>query len=400
MIRLALPLVLTLAVQALVSMASLTAPVLAPEASSALGLDESLIGVFVGLIYAGAMLSAIASGDLVRRFGPIRMSQASLVLCGLGLSVAALGSVPALIAGALLIGLGYGPVTPASSHILARTTPAHRMGLTFSLKQTGVPLGGALAGGLVPSLVAYWTWRGAAAAVAASCLVMALAVQVIRPMFDADREPGRRVSVGSTVGMLRTVLVVPAIRDLAVCSILFASMQLILTTYLVTVLTVSWGMALVTAGLVLAAAQGAGVAGRLLWGWLADGRVEPRRLLGLLALVIAGCAIAFYALSPDWPIGLVVAVSMLFGGTAIGWNGVFLAEIARVAPPGMAGAATGASLFMTYFGVVVGPPVFAAIVGLTGSYATGFLIFGLIVVPMGLLLAATRARPLVSEPGE
>jgi hypothetical protein len=30
------------------------------------------------------------------------------------------------------------------------------------LKQTGVPLGGALAGALVPTFVVLWGWRGAA----------------------------------------------------------------------------------------------------------------------------------------------------------------------------------------------------------------------------------------------
>ncbi|WP_417276298.1 hypothetical protein [Castellaniella sp.] len=46
--------------------------------------------------------------------------------------------------GALLIGLGYGPITPA-----------HRMSFVFSIKQTGVPLGGVLAGLVVPGL-AQW----------------------------------------------------------------------------------------------------------------------------------------------------------------------------------------------------------------------------------------------------
>ncbi len=78
MIAFALPLILTLAVQALVSGASLTAPVLAPEASVSLGLDGSLVGVCVGLICAAAMLSSLASDDLVRRFGAIRMSRISL----------------------------------------------------------------------------------------------------------------------------------------------------------------------------------------------------------------------------------------------------------------------------------------------------------------------------------
>ena len=66
----------------------------------------------------------------------------------------------------LLIGLGYGPITPASSHVLARTASPRRMALTFSLKQTGVPLGAALAGAALPLLAVGSGWRTALLSVA------------------------------------------------------------------------------------------------------------------------------------------------------------------------------------------------------------------------------------------
>lgn len=65
------------------------------------------------------LAASLVSGPLMQRFGAIRLSQACLV------------------------------ATQASSHILARSTPPQRLPLVFSLKQTGVPLGGALAGAVV-----------------------------------------------------------------------------------------------------------------------------------------------------------------------------------------------------------------------------------------------------------
>jgi hypothetical protein len=66
-------------------------------------------------------------------------------------------------------------------------------------------------------------------------------------------------------------------------------------------------------------------------------------------------------------------VSFLYGLTATGWNGVYLSEVARIAPPGKAAAATGASLAMTYAGVVVLPLMFWLIVAISDSYAAAFL---------------------------
>ena len=391
----AIPLATTLAVQALVSMAALTAPVLAPEAASALGIPATLVGVFVALIYVGAMLSSLASGNLVVRYGAIRVSQVCLVLCGAGLALAALGSPALMAAAALLIGLGYGPVTPASSHILARTTPAHLMGFMFSLKQTGVPLGGALAGALVPGFVMLWGWQGAVLAVCAACVLMAVLAQPTRAGFDADRDPARRISLSGVFRPLALVFAYPRVRDLAICTFFFGAMQLCLTTYLVTYLTTAYGMPLVTAGLVLALTQGAGVGGRLVWGLVADRWITPRRLLSLLAFAMATASLLTAAFSPHWPLVAVIAVSMIFGATAIGWNGVYLAEVARLAPEGQAGVLTGGTLFFTYFGVVAGPPAFAALVEASGSFAAGYAAIGAVILAIGASLVLTHGRQSV-----
>ena len=83
-------------------------------------------------------------------------------------------------------------------------------------------------------------------------------------------------------------------------------------------------------------------------------------------------------------------VCALFGVTAIGWNGVQLAEVARHSPRGHAGAVTGAAGFISFSGVVAGPPVFALMATSTGSYATGFGLMGLASLACGARLLRRR----------
>jgi MFS family permease len=52
---------------------------------------------------------------------------------------------------------------------------------------------------------------------------------------------------------------------------------------------------------------------------------------------------------------------------------VYLAEVAREAPPGQASIATGGTLAITFLGVVMGPPAFGALSAATGSYRIGFV---------------------------
>ena len=97
--------------------------------------------------------------------------------------------------GAVLMGMGYGPLNPASSHLLNRVSPPRHLSKIFSLKQTGVPLGAVLAGALLPPLVLWGGWRVAVWVVAGTCAMLALALQPLRAAFDTDRQAGARVGL-------------------------------------------------------------------------------------------------------------------------------------------------------------------------------------------------------------
>ncbi len=390
-----LPLAATLAIQALVAMATITVPVLAPAASDELHLSAGLIGLYVSLVYLGSMVSSAASADLIRRIGAIRFSQYCLVMCAVGLALLTFGTMPALIASALVLGLGYGPVTPASSHILAKTTPPHMMSFVFSVKQTGVPLGGALAGIVVPPLVLLGGWRLSALVVAGLCVLTAVVAQAIRAENDADRDPKRPISARGPFRALALVATDANVRRLALSSFFFSALQLCLTTYLVTYLANQLGYTLVEAGLMLAVATTAGIVGRIAWGAAADRSGRPAAVLGLVGIAMAAAAGAMAISSPDWPRAAMIVLCAAFGGTAIGWNGVYLAEVAREAPEGKTVEATGGALFFTFFGVLITPPLFAAIVEGGGSYGMAFAVVAVPPLLCGLWLlarAAPRAR--------
>lgn len=365
-------LAVTLAIQAMVSMALLTLPVMAPVVAAALGVSSAYVGVYVALVYVGAIVASLAAGTAVARFGAIRISQAGLLVCGLGLALCAVKSVPVIALGALLIGIGYGPVTPASSHLLARTTSARSLSLVFSVKQTGVPLGGVLAGLIVPSLLLVTGWQGALLLVALLCLVCAVMAQPMRREMDLDRNPLCRLSLGHLAQPLRLVLSHRSLSMLAACSFFFSATQLSLVTYLVTFLHDSLGQDLVAAGIALSVSQFAGVGGRVFWGYVSDRFLGARRMLALLAGLMALSSLATALLSTSMPAVLLMGILAVFGASAIGWNGVYLAEVARQAPKGQASLATGGTLAVTFFGVVLGPPLFGALSGLFGSYRAGY----------------------------
>lgn len=381
---------LTLAVQAAVSMSAIAVPVLMPVASGELNVPPSYVGIFMSLIYLGATASAPLSGYFVDRFGPIGVSQACLGLTALGLGAVAIPSVPMVAAGTLLMGVGYGPVTPASSHLLVRTTPYAMMSVVFSIKQTGVPLGGALAGAIVPHLVAHFGWKLSAICVGALCVALGLGLQPFRKRFDRERSRLSRLSWKNVSRAIEITMLQPGLRQIVLSSFFFSTMQLCLVSFIVTYLIEAVGMTLVRAGIVLSAAQASGIIGRVVWGALADRLVKPRRLLGFLGIAMAAGALSAAAFSPQWPYAAILTVSALFGAAAIGWNGVYLAEVARVATPEHAGTATGGSLFFTFLGILLGLPAFSLIIDLSDSYAVGFGVAAAATLACGAVMAFSQ----------
>ncbi len=369
-----------LAVLTLAAMSTHTVSVLAPEAAPAIGVPAAYIGAFVSITFTSAMLSGAVTGTFVGRFGAVRVCQISMLAAALGMSVLVLATVPAAIVCAILLGLAHGPFNPASAHILMKVSTPESRPLVFSIKQSGVPVGGVLAGALAPTLVVLIGWQGAALAVGALALAVLAALQPLRRKFDADRNPGHRLSSISVMTPLRLVFSHRGLRPLALSAFAYAGCQLSVAGFFVVYLTDAVDVPLVRAGLVFALLQLAGVCGRVLLGAVAGRLVPAHRILILLGLLIAFGLVMMALITPQWPLLLIIAVAALLGASSLGWNGVNLSEIATRAPEGQISEATGGVQFVMFAGIVVVPPLFGALVNLMHDYTIAFLLLAALAI--------------------
>lgn len=388
------PLAAMMLVQTMTAMALVIVPVLAPEIAASLDVDTATVGLHQSIAFAGAACLALLSGSLVLRHGGVRVNQASVVLSAAGVGLAVTGAVPVVALGAVLAGMGYGLATPGASHVLARVTPPARRGLVFSVKQSAVPLGGLIAGVLFPPVAERfgWVW----AIVLACCMVLsaALLIQPLRARLDDDRNPAHRVRINAPGQSIRLVLATPRLRPLALVAFSFGAMQLSLFAFFVTYLVERVGLDLVTAGLLFSVMQGAGFVARVGWGWVSDRWVSARPLLAGLGAGIMATTVVATTFSEAWSLAGLAAASAALGLTAVGWNGIYLAEVARVVPTGKVGLATGGVLMFTFLGVVLGPSSFGAVLALTGSYGAAFIAID------ALVLATVVALVIRPRPGE
>jgi predicted MFS family arabinose efflux permease len=379
----------TTAIQAVGTMAVLVVPAIAPKIAQTIGVPAGRVGFQISLLYLAAMFGSLAAGTLVARLGPCRSGQIAMLLTAAGSILAAIGNLVTLLLGSLVIGAAYGIINPASSDLLIRNVPPARRNLFFSIKQTGVPLGGMIIGLLAPWTALRVSWSAPLWIVAASAVALAAASQPHRAGWDAHRDASVKLS-GLSVGGFRSLAQSPALVRLACASFCFAAIQLCLLAFLVVLLVEELGFDLISAGAILAAVQVVGALGRILWGIVADRLRNGLAVLLGLALLMALSSAAVVGLSPAGPKFLIIAVFQVLGISAVGWNGVFLSEIARLSPPRAIGLTTGAAMFVTFMGVVAGPPVFSALQSLLRSYAWSYALLVVLALIAAVLIRAAQ----------
>ncbi|MCO5101690.1 MAG: MFS transporter [Burkholderiaceae bacterium] len=420
-----LALFVTLGVQMLASLVLSAPSVLAPAVAPQLGFAPERVGLFVGVAYLMAMLSGLWSGRGVASIGAVPMSQAAMFSCAIGAFVATAGTSWLLVAAAIAIGSGYGVINPASTTLLERHSPTARRALFFSIKQTGVPLGVALAGLLMPWGLATIGWQWSIGLAAAACALLGAALfPAVRRLQKARARPAdapdadwsaeplnappdesaaelRREAPAAGPGALWSVLRDPPLRRLSLMSLAFASTQLVFVTFLVSLLNLQLSHSLAWAAGILAAAQVVSTIARIALGYAADRWIDAGALLGWLGVAMAASLVALALLQPTTSDAWVFLAAIFCAATGMGWNGVYFAELARTAAQ-RADVATvaGASQFFTFAGSMSGPVLFAGVIRAGGSYSLGYALFALLPAAAGVAMLRAHRRRQRARPGD
>jgi MFS family permease len=352
-------------------------PFLLPDFRAEYGLTLAQAGVLVGAPSAGMLATLIAWGWVADRFGERLAMTAGLALAG-GFLVAAAYAGDTVLLGVLLAlaGAAGASVNAASGRVVLGWFPKEQRGVAMGWRQTGQPLGVAIAGVIVPLMS---TVRGALLAMAVLCLVVAAltGTLVVDPPRPEPAAAGRTASPYTEPVLWRVhgasmLLVVPQ----------FATAAFALT-YLVS--DQHWHAA--TASRVIAAAQFAGAAGRLVCGRWSDkvgSRLRPMRQLA----VVNGTVMILLAAAVSTGAGIPLVIAALV--ISMSGNGLAFTAVSELAGSAWAGRALGAQNTGQNLISAGTPGVLGLIV--TGSgFGTAFALAGV------LALVAATVTP--AEPG-
>ena len=389
----------TMLMQLVASFMGQSLPVIAPLIMASTGLAPERVGNLSSLTALATVLYLMIGGVFLARMGPVRMLQLGTAMAVTALLVASLGQAWAIFLAAFMLGLGYGPTPPAGSRMLAATAPPAHRSLIFSIKQAGAPAGGALAGLIAAPVALAYGWPAALMLAFGVGVLAILVIQPLRLAFDAERNRAQRLrfsdilSPGAISAPMAAFTQNPVLRRVTALSVSFAVCQGCLFSFTVTWLVEKRGFDLVLAGSVFAGMQFAGVVARILLGWVADRTGNALANLVAQGFAAGSAILALALLPPDagfWPLALICVLTGFFGAS---WNGISLAEVARLAPSGKVADATAGSTIFVFLGYVAGPSIFATLVSLTGSWSLPQILVAAQLLLVSALVGLTLRTP-------
>ena len=385
------PLLATLGVQTLATMALYSLPTLAPAIARDLGVNGTLVGGFVASVYGVGIISALISPGLIRRYGGVRTTQVVLLATAGMLLLSVFGSgVGGLGLAAVVLGSAYGAAAPASTHLLAPRTPPAVFNMVMSLRQIGVPLGGVFAALLLPPLVPLTGWRGALLLELVPVCALILTLEIPRRVWDAERDPAVN-AWGRTLLRPFALLRDPAFIRLSAVCFIYSGLQLCFVAFMTVHLTAQAGFGLIRAGQMLAVYQVAGAVSRPIWGWVCDRFLRPSRVLALHGIGMATAAALAAGFGPGWGGGGIFAAVLLAGISAGGYTGVAYAEYAS-----LGGArrteATGLGTALMFLGGLLMPASFGVAVVLSGGYGTPYRVAAGLAFLAAILMWSQKRR--------
>ena len=346
------------AAQASFSSISFAIAVLAPALREEYDLSLTEIGVVLAAEWVGLTIALLPWGFAVDRWGERWTLAGGLVLCAAFLAAAAYAPSFAWLVVLLgLAGAAGGSVQSGSGRAVMRWFSASERGLALGVRQTAVPIGGAVAALVLPVLE---TPRAGLLFVAGFVLAGAIAGALV--LRAGTEEHLEAADVEITLRDRRLWLACWA-------SGLYLVAQVAMMGFVVLFLHDEHGFSTGSAAAVFAVGQGLAAVLRIgvgHWSDVLGTRVRPLRVIGV-AVAVALAAVAVLSGSPVW---LLVPALVFATGMSMAWNGLSYTIAAELGGR-RSGAAIGFQQTVLSAIGIAAPVAFAAMVSGT-SWAAAF----------------------------
>ncbi len=332
-------------------------------------------GLLVSVVNIGPLFCMLFVGRLLDQYNEkILISISSFLLGSSLLLTNIVNGFNGLLFVLLLIGMFYSVSQPGGSKVILKWFPKENRGLAMGIRQAGIPIGGALAGVLIPFLTVQYNMTYAINSIACICIIGGVLFFVFYKEPYVQEEARKGHNKISFWMELKVVICKKELYPIYITGICMISLQMVLVGHFMKFLAGEQSITSIVAGTVFSVMFFSGMIGRVALATISDVLYKGNRRIPLFIAVCASIGLMLLLVMNIHTItsGVLYSVSALLGFFSIGWFSLFIAEVAELASEESVGITVSVALTLNQIAIIVAPVLFGYIVDEKG-YAYAWL---------------------------
>ncbi|PEC19079.1 MFS transporter [Bacillus cereus] len=331
-------------------------------------------GLLVSVVNIGPLFCMLFVGRLLDQYNEkMLISVSSFLLGGSLLLTNIVNGFIGLLFVLLLVGTFYSVSQPGGSKVIINWFPKENRGLAMGIRQAGIPIGGALAGVLIPFLTIKYNVAYTINIIGSICIIGGLLFYIFYQDPPCVREEEKQERINISFWMqLKVVICKKELYPIYITGICMISLQMVLVGHFMKFLVMEKSITPILAGKIFSTAFVSGMIGRIVLAAVSDLFYKGNRRTPLFIAVCISIGFILILVMGIHTITneVLYGVSALLGFFSIGWFSLFIAEVAESASEESVGMTVSFALTLNQIAIIVAPVLFGYIVDEKGyTYA-------------------------------
>jgi len=354
-------------------------------------------GFIVSAVNIGPIFSMILFGYLMDKRGEKQITGWGSILLGLAtLLLMLVNNYVVLLFLLLIVGVWYGSAQTGGSTAIVKWFPDKHRGLAIGIRQTGIPIGGALASVILTYMYYHYSLTSVHLVQGFVAIAGGLLFLLIY------QEPKESVAVAATSVTFKEKLMAiknnKGLYPIYIVGIVMMTLQMILVAHFMSYLHQEGGYSLTEAGQYLSLVLIGGMIGRVAIAWISDQFFAQKREYFLM--IVMASAVILTVILPFMIHAkmLMLLFSFILGFVALGWYSLFIACVTEQSNPQYVGLTVSAALTLNQFFIVIAPTLFGFMVTFFSSYQLALdIVAAFVAIGAMNLHRATKTTKISSE---
>ncbi len=332
-------------------------------------LTDMQMGMLLTAVNIGPLFCMLFIGRLLDQYNErLLIGISSILLGGSILLIQIVRGFTGLLFVLTVVGVFYSTAQPGGSKVILKWFPKENRGLATGIRQAGIPIGGAVAGAIVPILSLKFNLSYTIYILSSICITGgALFLVFYREPFT-HKEPVLNNKVMPFSQQLKGVMNNKALYPIFFTGICMISLQMVLIGHFIKFLITAKSISPILAGQIFSITLFFGMLGRIVLAVVSDFFYKGNRQKPLFISVVAAFILIFILILNIHNLSVwgLFLFSGLLGFFGIGWFSLFMVEVVETSRQDSVGITVSFALTLNQIAIILAPPVFGFIVDIKG----------------------------------